>query len=47
MGAARLAGMEHQALHDAVVRYNAEGVAGLYDRPVQEPALFRVADHIS
>ena len=31
--AARLAGMERQALRDAVVRYNAEGGAGLYDRP--------------
>jgi transposase len=31
--AARLAGMERQALRDAVVRYNAEGVAGLYSRP--------------
>jgi transposase len=31
--AARLAGMERQALHDAVVRYNAEGIAGLHDRP--------------
>lgn len=31
--AARLAGMERQALRDAVVRYNAEGVAGLFDRP--------------
>ena len=31
--AARLAGMERQALRDAVVRYNAEGVTGLYDRP--------------
>ncbi len=30
--AARLAGMDRQALRDAVVRYNAEGVAGLYDR---------------
>ena len=30
--AARLAGMERQALHDAVVRYNAEGLAGLYNR---------------
>jgi hypothetical protein len=29
---ARLAGMERQALHDAVVRYNAEGVAGLHNR---------------
>ena len=32
-GAARLAGMERQALRDAVVRYNAEGLAGLLDRP--------------
>ena len=31
--AARLAGMERQALRDAVVRYNAEGLAGLDDRP--------------
>ena len=31
--AARLVGMERQALRDAVVRYNAEGVAGLHDRP--------------
>ena len=31
--AARLAGMERQALRDAVVRYNAEGIAGLCDRP--------------
>jgi transposase len=31
--AARLAGLERQALRDAVVRYNAEGVAGFYDRP--------------
>src|SRR3712207_7062678 len=31
--AARLAGMERQALRDAVVRYNAQGLAGLYDRP--------------
>ncbi len=31
--AARLVGMERQALRDAVVRYNAEGMAGLYDRP--------------
>lgn len=31
--AAELAGMERQALRDAVVRYNAEGLAGLYDRP--------------
>jgi transposase len=32
--AARLAGMDRQALRDAVVRYNAEGVAGLHDRPL-------------
>jgi transposase len=31
--AARLAGMERQALRDAVVRYNAEGLEGLHDRP--------------
>jgi transposase len=31
--AARLAGMERQALRDAVIRYNAEGVEGLHDRP--------------
>jgi putative transposase len=30
--AARLAGMERQALRDAVLRYNAEGLAGLYNR---------------
>lgn len=31
--AARLAGMERQALRDAVIRYNEEGVEGLRDRP--------------
>lgn len=31
--AARLAGMERQALRDAVRRYNAEGLDGLLDRP--------------
>ena len=31
--AARLAGMDRQALRDAVVRYNAEGLAGLHSRP--------------
>jgi transposase len=31
--AARLAGLERQALRDAVLRYNAEGPAGLHDRP--------------
>ena len=30
--AARLAGLDRQALRDTVVRYNAEGLAGLYDR---------------
>lgn len=35
--AARLAGMERQALRDAVVRYNAEGLAGLCDRPRPGP----------
>ena len=35
--AARLAGMERQALRDAVVRYNAEGLAGLHDRPRPGP----------
>jgi hypothetical protein len=36
--AARLAGMERQALRDAVVRYNAEGVDGLSDRPRTRPS---------
>jgi hypothetical protein len=31
--AARLAGMERQALRDAVARYNAEGLTGLRGRP--------------
>jgi transposase len=31
--AARAAGIERQALRDAVVRFNAEGLAGLVDRP--------------
>ena len=31
--AARLAGMSDQALRDAIKRYNAEGLDGLYDRP--------------
>lgn len=35
--AARLAGMDRQALRDAVVRYNAEGVDGLFDRPKGHP----------
>ena len=36
--AARLAGMERQALRDAVLRYNAEDVAGLLDRPKGRPS---------
>ena len=32
--AARAAGMDRQALRDAVVRYNAEGLDGLHDRPM-------------
>src|SRR5205085_12352989 len=35
--AARLAGMERQALRDAVVRYNTEDLAGLRDRPKGRP----------
>jgi transposase len=35
--AARLAGMERQALRDAVLRYNAEDLAGLRDRPKGRP----------
>lgn len=39
--AARLAGMERQALRDAVVRFNAEGLAGLHSRhgPGRRPRL--------
>ena len=46
--AARLAGMERQALRDAVVRYNAEGLAGLYNRPATaggRPAVAPEAHH--
>jgi transposase len=35
--AAGLAGMERQALRDAVLRYNAEDLAGLRDRPKGHP----------
>ena len=35
--AARLAGMGRQALRDAVLRYKAEGLAGLRDRPKGRP----------
>jgi transposase len=31
--AAHVVGIERQSLSDAVQRYNAEGLAGLYDRP--------------
>ena len=39
--AARCAGMERQALRDAVIRYNAEGLDGLYSRrpPGRQSAL--------
>ena len=39
--AARLVGLERQALRDAVVRFNAEGLAGLRDRakPGRRPTL--------
>ena len=39
--AARLAGMERQALRDAVVRCDADGLTGLRDRPMpgRRPAL--------
>jgi transposase len=42
--AARLAGMDRQALRDAVVRYNAEGVEGLRDRPKGHPPRRLTAD---
>jgi transposase len=35
--AARLVGLERQTLRDAVVRYDAEGVEGLRDRPKPGP----------
>ena len=35
--AARLAGMERQALRDAVLGDNAEGLSGLYERPQGRP----------
>jgi transposase len=35
--AARVAGMERQALRDAVVRYTAEGLDGRFDRPKGHP----------
>ena len=42
--AARLVGMDRQALRDAVVRYNAEGVEGLRDRPRGHPRRRLTAD---
>ena len=42
--AARLAGMDRQALRDAVVRYNVEGLEGLRDRPKGHPARRLTAD---
>jgi transposase len=42
--AARLAGMDRQALRDAVVRYNAEGLEGLHDRPKGRPPRRLTAD---
>ena len=42
--AARLVGMDRQALRDAVVRYNAEGVEGLRDRPKGHPPRRLTAD---
>jgi putative transposase len=47
--AARLAGMERQALRDAVRRYNAEGLAGLRDRakPGRPPTLAEAAPALS
>lgn len=42
--AARLADMERQALRDAVVRYNAEGVEGLSDRSRSRSRPSRLTD---
>ncbi len=42
--AARLVGMDGQALRDAVVRYNGEGLEGLYDRPKGHPPRRLTAD---
>lgn len=42
---ARLAGMERQALRDAVVRYNGEVLAGLYNRrPPPRPGKLDVTE---
>ena len=42
--AARLAGLERQALRDAVIRYNAEGLQGLFDRQAPGRAPFLSED---
>ncbi len=42
--AAGAVGMDRQALRDAVVRYNAEGLAGLHDRPKGRPERRLTAD---
>ncbi len=42
--AARPAGMDRQSLRDAVVRYNAEGLEGLHDRPKGPPRRRLTAD---
>lgn len=42
--AARLSGMERQALRDAITRYNAQGVQGLHDRPAGRPPRKLTAD---
>ncbi len=42
--AARPVGMDRQSLRDAVVRYNAEGLEGLHDRPKGHPPQRLTAD---
>jgi hypothetical protein len=39
--AARAAGMERQALGDAIKRYNAEGLEGLFDRAARANSMRR------
>ena len=39
---ARLVGLERQALRDAVVRFNAEGPAGLRDHPTPGSCVFQM-----
>jgi len=45
--AARLAGMDRQSLRDAIVRYNAEGFAGLHDRRSPGRPVWLTADEQS